>query len=129
MANTAIAATALTANTLSGRIDGTTPSAGMISVSTGNTGVIAASGSLRKGIIIISGDGTHTATVTFSAGDEPPSERSGIGASSGLSIAATGSYIVPLDAGRFVQDDGTVLAVVSGTGPVYIGYFTEPIGQ
>lgn len=129
MSDTAIAVTALTLDALSVRIDGTTPGVGMTSVSSGNVGVIAALGGTRDLIIIVSGDGTHTATLTPSAGDEPPSERAGLGDDDALSVAATGSYILPLSAGRYVQDDGTVRIPVSGTGPVYIGAFRIPMGQ
>lgn len=129
MSDTAVAVTELTANELSVRLDGTTPGAAMTSVSTGNVAVISMNGSGRNALIVVSGDGTHTATLAVSAGDEPPSERAGIGGLSALSVAATGTYVLPLSAGQFFQDDGTVRIPVSGTGPVYIGCVRLPISQ
>lgn len=121
MADTSIAVTTVTINALSSRIDGTTPGAIMTSVTSGNTAVIAAKGNTNRLLILVSGDGTHTATLGVTAGDEPPSETQGLGALSSLSVAATGSYVLPLASGRFVQDDGTIRIPVTGTGPVYIG--------
>lgn len=129
MSDTAIAVKQLSADALSERIDGTTPGSDMTSVSTGNVGVIAANGAIRNLVIIVSGDGAHTATLAVSQGDEPPSENSGVGGLSSLSVAATGSYILPLTSGQFVQDDGTIRVPVSGTGPVYIGAFRLPQAQ
>lgn len=129
MSDTAVAVTNWTVNVLSARIDGTTPGAGMTSVSSGDTAVIAAKGNTGNLTIIVSGDGTHTATLAVTAGDEPPSERAGKGALSALSVAATGSYSLPLEGGRFVQDDGTIRIPVTGTGPVYIGAFLPPVTQ
>ncbi len=127
MADTPVAVTLLTVDALSVRIDGTTPGAAMTSVASGATAVIACSGWTRNLLIVVSGDGTHTATLTMEAGDEPPSELSGIGAGGALSVAATGTYALPVTAGRFIKNDhGDIEIPVSGTGPVYIGALRLP---
>ncbi len=127
MADTAIAVTLLTADALSVRVDGTTPGAAMTSVSSGNTAVVACFGWTRNLAIIISGDGTHTATATIEAGDEPPSELSGLGPTGTLSVAATGTYILPVTAGKFIKNDhGDLEIPIAGTGPVYVGAVRLP---
>lgn len=130
MADTAVAVFQLVANTVSERVDGTTPGADiMVSVSTGNVAVISANGYLGDVTILISGDGTHTATVTPKGGVEPPGEQSGFGDGSGVSVAATGTYVLPLLASQFDQANGTIRLAVSGTGPVYIGAVRKPLTQ
>jgi len=120
MVDTAVAVTPLVGNTVSADIIAATGT----SVATGNTAVIAAKGETRDLIIVISGDGTHSATVTLETGNEPPSESAGLAVPSGISVVATAAYMLMLTAGQFVKsDDGAVELVVSGTGPVLISAF------
>lgn len=86
----------------------------------------AGGGNTRQ--VVITMYGTGNSTVTFAAGDEPPSESSGLGAGSAQTIAVGKAYVLVLEAGRFVQDNGTVRATVGGTGPVIFNCFTIPRG-
>ena len=119
MADTAVALTTLTANSVSTALDtsGT-------SVATGNVAVIAAGGNTRGVIITFYGSAASTATV--SAGAEPPSESSGIGAGSAQTVANGKAYVMQISAGRFVQTNGTVRVTIGGTGPVIVTAFTSP---
>lgn len=117
--DTAVALTALTAGTVSTKIDtsGT-------SVATGNTAVIAAVGNTRQLIIGLYGTGAATATVL--AGDEPPSEDSGLGNGDAQTIDVGKGYILVLPAGRYVQDNGTVRILIGSTGPVIVTAWSVP---
>lgn len=120
MADTAVALSTFTASggaNISGLI-----STGGTAVSTGDTAVIAAVGNTRQ--LLITAFGTAASTLTFEAGDEPPSENAGLGNSDALTIALNGPYAIVLDAGRFVQSNGTVRALVGGTGPVEVTAYT-----
>ena len=121
MADTAVALSDYTST--SGALVSAASSAGT-SVTTGNTAVIAAVGNTRQLAILI--EGSAASTVTFEAGDEPPSERSGLGASSAITIASGEEYILMVPAGRFVQSNGTVRMLVGGTGPVLVTALTTP---
>lgn len=120
MADIAVALTTLTADTISGRLDVTT-----YSVATGNTAVIAAEGNTRG--LVITFDGDANSTITLIAGDEPPSENSGQGNGSAQTISSGQQYILELNAGKWVQDNGTVRILVGGTGPVNM--FAFPLAK
>lgn len=123
MADTAVAAVAFTST--SGVHQSASINTGGTAVSTGDTAVLTAPvGSTRRLNITLHGTGASTAT--FLAGDEPPSERSGIGASSALTISSGVSYLVKLPAGQFVQDDGSVRILIGGTGPVEVSWYIDP---
>lgn len=122
MANTAVPLLTLTDN--GGAWQSASIATGGTAVSTGDTAVIAAVG--NTGDIIINLHGTAASTVTFIAGDEPPSESAGLGNSTAITIGNGLSYTVRLEAGRFVQSDGTVQALVGGTGPVEFSPYTIP---
>lgn len=85
-------------------------------VNTGDTAVIAAVGNTRQIVILLYGNAAST--VTFQAGDEPPSESAGLGNASAITVGNGETTVVVLPAGRYVQSDGSVRALVGGTGPV-----------
>ena len=122
MADVAVTVTSLTANALSTALDTTT-----YSVATGNYAVIAAEGATRG--LILTFDGDAASTVTLISGDQPPSENSGNGDSAALTIANGKQYVLELEAGRFVQDDGTVRILVGGTGPVNVFAYAAAKGN
>lgn len=122
MADTAVALLDLTAT--SGVLQSASIATGGTAVSTGDTAVIAAVGNTRQ--LVLAVHGTAASTLTFEAGDEPPSESSGLGNSSALTVGNGLSYIVLVPAGRFVQSNGTVRALVGGTGPVEVSAYINP---
>ena len=122
MADTAVALSTFTSTT--GVYQSGLISTGGTAVSTGDTAVIAAVGNTRQ--LLITAFGTAASTLTIEAGDEPPSETSGLGNSTALTIALNGPYAIVLPAGRFVQSNGTVRALVGGTGPVEVTAYTLP---
>ncbi len=112
MATTAITPTPLVVNTASADIldgDGTaatTPADGW---------VIAAPVSPDTDLILkfladASGD-----TVTITAGDRPPSQRSGLGTLA-ITLAANDVRYILIEKSRFLQDDGTIEAVCTDAG-------------
>lgn len=122
MADTAVPLLDFTAT--SGVLQSARLDTGGTAVTTGNTAVIAAVGNTRQ--LVIGVHGTAASTLTFEAGDEPPSETAGEGASEALTVGNGLSYIVMVPAGRFVQSNGTVRAVVASTGPVEVSPYTIP---
>lgn len=122
MADTAVALSDFTAT--SGVLQSGSIATAGTAVSTGDTAVIAAVGNTRQLVITI--HGTAASTLTFEAGDEPPSEIQGLGNSSALTVGNGLSYVVMVPAGRFVQSNGTVRALVGGTGPVEVTAYTIP---
>lgn len=113
MADTAVPLVTLTAGTIS-----TASDTSGTSVATGNTAVIAAVGNTRQLDIMLYS--VAASTITFLAGDEPPSESAGLGNGTAQTIAAGKTYTIVLPAGQFVQDNGTVRALIGGTGPVIV---------
>lgn len=97
-------------------------------MATGNTAVFTPAGGGNTRQVVFNFYATADATVTFKAGDEPPSESAGLGDSSALTVATGKAYTVVLEAGRFMQDNGTVRALIGGTGPVICNDFTVPRG-
>ena len=122
MVDVAVSVTSLTANALSTALDTTT-----YSVATGEYAVVAAQGNTRG--LVITFDGDASSTVTLISGDEPPSENSGKGNSAALTVANGKQYVLELEAGRFVQDNGTVRILVGGTGPVNVFAFAAASGN
>jgi len=122
MADVAVSVTSLTANALSTALDTAT-----YSVATGNHAVVDAQGATRG--LILTFDGDAASTVTLISGDEPPSENSGNGNSSALTVANGKQYVLELEAGRWVQSDGTVRILVGGTGPVNVFAYAAAPGN
>lgn len=81
--------------------------AGGSSVTAGQTFAITALGNTRSLIIVLEEQGGGAATVTFDAGDNPPSF---LAAAVDVALATSDLRIVMLEPGQFIQD--------SQTGPV-----------
>lgn len=67
-------------------------------------------------IIILGSDGTG-GTVTFKAGDRYPAHRADLGDLT-ITLAANDGRVVPIETSRFLQNDGTIIAIPSTTGLV-----------
>lgn len=84
----------------------TTPADGWVIAAAGHSG----NRLLLKFLADASGD-----TVTFTAGDNPPSQRKGLGTLA-ITLAANDVKHVVVEASRFLQDDGTIEAVCTDAG-------------
>lgn len=122
MANTAVPVRIQVAGTISTALDSTSTAG--TSVATGDTAVIPALGNTRQ--LMLGVYGTGASTITFVAGDEPPSEKAGLGNGAAQTVAVGKAYLISLPAGQYVQDDGTVQVLVGGTGPVIFTPMTIP---
>ena len=109
MADIAVAITPFVAGTISA--DVITAAADIESVIATNTAVIAAAGDSSD--LVISVYAASAATVTFDAGDNPPSMVSGIGAGSAQAIGAGDVALITIPGGQFVQSNGTVRLTVA----------------
>lgn len=67
-------------------------------------------------VVILGSDGSG-GTVTFKAGDRYPAQRADLG-DLPITLAADDGRIVPIESSRFLQNDGTILAIPSTTGLV-----------
>jgi hypothetical protein len=67
-------------------------------------------------VIILGSDGTG-GTVTFKAGDRYPAHRVDLGDLT-ITLAANDGRVVPIETSRFLQNDGTIIAIPSTTGLV-----------
>jgi hypothetical protein len=105
MADIAVAVTTLTANAVGADI--LTNAEGATQIVAGNVAVIAAKGETRNLLITIYGSG-GAATATVAAGDNPPAQRAGLGATSALAIPASDALQMVVEGARFSQDDGTI---------------------
>ncbi len=123
MTDTAVTSRTLTADVLSAALDSTSTAG--TSVATGNYAVMTPAGGGNTRQMLITAYGTGESTITLIAGDEPPSENSGLGDSDALTVAVGKAYALKVTAGRYVQDNGTVRVLVGGTGPVVFNCFTE----
>lgn len=121
MADTAVAVTIATANTETADI--LTDAEGGTAVTAANTAVISTYGSTRR--LVISCYSAGAATVTFAAGDEPPSELSGLGTTV-VTIPAGDCVLFFPRAGQFSQDNGTLRGLVA-TNTVVFGAYWLPI--
>lgn len=121
MADTAITVTTLTANTLSADLIVTAE--GGTTVSAGNTAVVTHNGETRN--LILSFYAASAATVTVSAGDNPPGQRAGLGATSALSVPAGDVVLLVVEGARFSQDNAT-LRIVVATNDVVVGAHRIP---
>ena len=121
MADVAIAVTTLTATTVSADLIVTAE--GGTNVPTGDVAVISCNGEARN--LVISFYGSGAATATFQAGDNPPSQTAGLGASSALTIPTGDLLICTVPGSRFVQDNGTIRITI-GTNAVVVGAHRIP---
>lgn len=126
MSDTAVTSRTLTADALSAALDSTSTAG--TSVATGNVAVFTPAGGGDTRQVIFTFYGSADSTVTFAAGDEPPSESAGLGDGSALTVSNGKAYVLVASAGRWVQDNGTVRATIGGTGPVICNCFTVPRG-
>ena len=76
--------------------------------------------------IVLGSDGTG-GTVTFNAGDRYPAQRADLGNLT-ITLAADDGRIVPIETSRFLQNDGTIVAIPSTTGLVLTA-FMNPKGM
>lgn len=85
---------------------------------TGTVPIAAADlgGAMGRLLLEVTEDNVRALTVTIMHGDNPPAVREGLG---DLNIAVaknTTRVIGPLEAARFIQDDGSVNVTFTGTG-------------
>lgn len=112
MATTAITPTTLVLNTRSADIlDGD----GTVATAPTDGWVIAAAG-LSGNLLLLKflANGTGD-TVTIKAGDRPPAQRAGLGDLE-VVLAASDVRYIPVEASRFLQDDGTIEATCTDAG-------------
>ncbi len=70
--------------------------------------------------IILGSDNTG-GTVTFKAGDRYPAQRADLG-DLVITLAADDGRCVPIESSRFLQNDGTIIAIPSTTGLVLTAF-------
>lgn len=126
MADNTVTLTRLTLNTISSDLiaaltDNDTGETFGIDVS-GDTTLPSMAGDDRLLLVLEEQDGS-TASVEFDAGDYPPSALKDKGSLS-VDLAANDLVLLELEAGRFLQNDGTITGTV--TGGVRIGAFRIP---
>lgn len=107
MVDVSVTLTTLTINTRSGDLVGLGAS-----VTAGQTFDIAALGKTDDLIILLEEQNSGAATVTFNAGDDPPSKREGIGALD-IALSQADARILQLEGGRFIQSDGKITGSVA----------------
>ena len=127
MANTAVAATQLVANTAAAYVPGTTGTA----IVHANTHVITPAGPLGKLVVVVTNTFAGEKVVTFLAGDNPPANAEGLGTTT-MTLAAgnvtpTNNMIV-LEGARFLQNDGTVHVTVAADMTGFITAYQLPKG-
>lgn len=112
MATTAVTPVTLVMNTASADIlDGD----GTVATTPADGWVIAAAGLNGDRLLIkMLADGTGD-TVTFLKGDRPPSQRADLG-NLAVVLAASDVRYITLEAGRFLQNDGTIHATCVDAG-------------
>lgn len=112
MAVTPITPTELTLNTMSADIldaDGTA------ATTQADGWAIAAGGNPGSRLLLKFFDDGSGGTVTFKAGDRPPSQRAGLG-DLVITLAASDCRYICVEASRFLQDDGSIIAIASDAG-------------
>ena len=122
MADTTVAPVALAVNTVSADI--LTTAEGGTAVSAGNVAVIDAKGDTGR-LLISLYNASGGATATVQAGDNPPSLKAGLGATSALTIPAADCVLLVIDPGRFAQDDGKIRITI-GSNTVVVGAHLLP---
>lgn len=121
MADTTVSLTTMTAGSLSG--DLITTAEGGTTVSAGNTAVIDVGG--HTGDVIFTFYAASAATATVEAGDKPPAERSGLGATSALTLPAGDVLLLCVEGARFAQDNGTIRIAIA-TNDTVVGAYRIP---
>lgn len=124
MSDTAVAMTQLVANAESA--DVLTNAEGGTAVTANNVAVITCSG-YTGNVFLTLYNASGGATITFAAGDEPPSERSGLGTDA-VVIPAGDCVVYCVEAGRFMQDNGTIRGTVT-TNTIVVGAFRLPLNS
>lgn len=89
--------------------------------STSNVFAIAAAGHNGDSLLLKFVDDGSGCTVKVLAGDRPPSSRAGLGDLS-ITLAASDVKYVGVEAGRFLQDDGTIRATSTDSGTKCAAY-------
>ena len=119
MVDVAITLTSLAVNTRSGDLVGLGSS-----VTAGQTFSIDTNGRTEGIVLVLEEQNSGAATVTFDAGDDPPSKREGLG-SLAIVLAQADARLVILEGGRFIQNDAANLITGSvATNTVKITAFT-----
>lgn len=119
MVDVAITLTSLAVNTRSGDLVGLGSS-----VTAGQTFSIDTNGRTEGIVLVLEEQNSGAATVTFDAGDDPPSKREGLG-SLAIALAQADCRLVILEGGRFIQNDAANLITGSvATNTVKITAFT-----
>ena len=103
MVDVAITMTDLAINTRSGDLV-----AGGTSVTAGQTFSIDTNGRTEGVVLILEEQNSGAATVTFDAGDDPPSKREGLG-SLEIALAQADLRALVLEGGRFIQNGASNL--------------------
>lgn len=124
MADTAVAVTIATANTETADI--LTTAEGGTAVTANNVAVISTYGATRR-LVLSLYNASGGATITFAAGDEPPSELSGLGTDA-VTIPAGDCVLYFPRAGQFSQDNGTIRGTVT-TNTIVVGAYWLPINS
>ena len=122
MATTAITCELLTVNTRSSDfpfIAGGGSANAIVATSTTDGWVISPPSGLafdERLCIVLGSDGTG-GDVVFQAGDNPPAHRAGLGNLT-ITLAANDGRMVHIETSRFLQNDGTIVAIPTTTGLV-----------
>lgn len=85
---------------------------------------MGAYGSAARLFLLLSADATGD-IITFLAGDRPPSMRSALG-DLAITLAALDERPLILEAGRFIQSDGTIRATCVDAGTGIRAWFLPP---
>ena len=119
MVDVAITLTSLAVNTRGGDLVGLGSS-----VTAGQTFSIDTNGRTEGIVLVLEEQGGGAATVTFDAGDDPPSKREGLG-SLAIALATSDCRLLILEGGRFIQNDAANLITGSvATNTVKITAYT-----
>ena len=99
------------------------------SVSAGDVAAVTAPAGDTGRLVFTFYNASGGATVTFAAGDEPPSENSGVvtSTSGAKTLTADKPYFVVVEPGKFVQSDGTIRVAVA-TNTTIVGVYRVPQG-
>lgn len=116
MADTTITPKRLTLDTIYDATAGTPAANNIVATSTTDGWVVDDVEPGDRMVFIFTTDGSGTQTVTFKAGDYPPSPRKALGDKAFSSLGDSKTIAVCVEAGRFLQDDGTIRIVPADAG-------------
>lgn len=122
MTDTAVTVTTLTANTVTA--DLITNAEGGTTVTTGNIAVFDVGNVCHD--VIFAAYGSGASSITIQAGDKPPAERSGLGATSAQTVPASDLLLFCVEGGRFMQDNGTIRVTNSGANSIVFSAYRIP---